>query len=318
MVLAHFLTLLTLLATVSGNSLRIDAFKKESIPSRQRIRPRSLRETPQQRIPQVLVIGVRKCGTRALLEFMNLHPLIAAASDEMHFFDDDETYGKGLDFYRRLMPFTFEDQITVEKTPAYFSRSYVPKRVKDSGIDFKFIIVFRDPVLRTISDYTQVLTNRQLRNATFSPFEKMVFKNHKVNKRYKAINISTYIDHMRNWLEYFPLSQFHFVDGDKMVVDPATELKGVEKFLGLSHEIGSDLIYFNKTRGFYCMKVAQLESDSKEIPQFAFKNKCLRPDKGRHHPTVSNKVISELRKYFAPFNEQLFYTIGKRFSWPTL
>ena len=44
----------------------------------------------QRRLPQALIIGVRKCGTRALLEMLNMHPYVLKNGAEMHFFDDDD------------------------------------------------------------------------------------------------------------------------------------------------------------------------------------------------------------------------------------
>lgn len=52
----------------------------------------------QKRLPQALIIGVKKCGTRALLEFLRLHPDIRATGPETHFFD--RFYDRGLDWYR--------------------------------------------------------------------------------------------------------------------------------------------------------------------------------------------------------------------------
>lgn len=69
---------------------------------------------------QSLIIGVRKCGTRALLEMLYLHPSIQKAGGEVHFFDRDENYLKGLDWYRKKMPHSFRGQITIEKSPSYF------------------------------------------------------------------------------------------------------------------------------------------------------------------------------------------------------
>uniref|UniRef100_A0A1B0G307 Sulfotransferase domain-containing protein n=1 Tax=Glossina morsitans morsitans TaxID=37546 RepID=A0A1B0G307_GLOMM len=72
------------------------------------------------RLPQALIIGIRKCGTRALLEMLYLHPRIQKAGGEVHFFDRDENYMKGLDWYRKKMPHSFRGQITIEKSPSYF------------------------------------------------------------------------------------------------------------------------------------------------------------------------------------------------------
>ncbi|TNN39905.1 Heparan sulfate glucosamine 3-O-sulfotransferase 2 [Liparis tanakae] len=54
--------------------------------------------TAARRLPQALIIGVKKGGTRALLEFLRLHPDIRALGSEPHFFD--RHYARGLDWYR--------------------------------------------------------------------------------------------------------------------------------------------------------------------------------------------------------------------------
>jgi superoxide dismutase len=51
---------------------------------------------------------------------LNLHPHIQKAAGEVHFFDRDENYLKGLEWYRRKMPHSFRGQITIEKSPSYF------------------------------------------------------------------------------------------------------------------------------------------------------------------------------------------------------
>ncbi|OQR77499.1 heparan sulfate sulfotransferase-like, partial [Tropilaelaps mercedesae] len=70
------------------------------------------------RLPQCIIIGARKGGTRALLEFLNLHPAIEKATDEVHFFDDDSKYRLGLDWYRtRMPPSTAEQMWLTHSTP---------------------------------------------------------------------------------------------------------------------------------------------------------------------------------------------------------
>lgn len=50
------------------------------------------------RFPQAIIIGVKKGGTRALLEFLRVHPDVRAVGAEPHFFD--RFYHKGLEWYR--------------------------------------------------------------------------------------------------------------------------------------------------------------------------------------------------------------------------
>ena len=49
-------------------------------------------------LPQAIIIGVKKGGTRALLEFLRVHPDVRAVGAEPHFFD--RSYDKGLAWYR--------------------------------------------------------------------------------------------------------------------------------------------------------------------------------------------------------------------------
>ena len=50
------------------------------------------------RFPQAIIVGVKKGGTRALLEFLRVHPGVRAVGAEPHFFD--RCYEKGLRWYR--------------------------------------------------------------------------------------------------------------------------------------------------------------------------------------------------------------------------
>lgn len=59
-----------------------------------------LNESESKKLPQAIIIGVKKGGTRALLEFLRLHPDIRAVGAEPHFFD--RNYDKGLEWYRYL------------------------------------------------------------------------------------------------------------------------------------------------------------------------------------------------------------------------
>lgn len=50
------------------------------------------------KLPQAIIIGVKKGGTRALLEALRVHPDVRAVGNEPHFFD--RNYERGLDWYR--------------------------------------------------------------------------------------------------------------------------------------------------------------------------------------------------------------------------
>lgn len=50
------------------------------------------------KLPNALIVGVKKGGTRAVLEFIRIHPDVRALGTEPHFFD--RNYERGLDWYR--------------------------------------------------------------------------------------------------------------------------------------------------------------------------------------------------------------------------
>ena len=52
----------------------------------------------RRRCPQVIIIGAKKAGTRALLEFLGVHPDVRAVGPEVHFFD--KNYHRGYEWYR--------------------------------------------------------------------------------------------------------------------------------------------------------------------------------------------------------------------------
>ncbi|XP_062436365.1 heparan sulfate glucosamine 3-O-sulfotransferase 1-like [Rhea pennata] len=254
------------------------------------------------RIPQTIIIGVRKGGTRALLEMLDIHPNIVVAATEVHFFDWDENYVKGIDWYRSLMPFSYGNQITIEKTPGYFTSPQAPERIHDMNSSIKLLLILRDPTERVISDYTQVYYNRVESHKPIQLFEDIVIKNGALNTKYKAIQRSLYDVHMEKWLKHFNLDQIHIVDGNTLIKDPLPELQKVEKFLNLPSRIMSSNFYFNQTKGFYCIR-----SDGRE--------RCLHESKGRPHPVVNDTVLEQLYSYFREHNAKFYRMVNHSFDW---
>ncbi|XP_038618702.1 heparan sulfate glucosamine 3-O-sulfotransferase 4 [Tachyglossus aculeatus] len=256
----------------------------------------------ERKLPQALVIGVKKGGTRALLEAIRAHPDVRAVGTEPHFFD--RNYERGLDWYRNVMPKTVEGQITMEKTPSYFVTNEAPKRIHSMAKDTKLIVVVRNPVTRAISDYTQTLSKKP----EIPTFEVLAFKNRTlglIDASWSAIRIGIYALHLENWLQYFPLSQILFVSGERLIIDPAGEMAKVQDFLGLRRVVTEKYFYFNKTKGFPCLKK----------PEDSSAPRCLGKSKGRTHPQIDPDVIHRLRKFYKPFNVMFYQMTGQDFQW---
>lgn len=258
------------------------------------------------RLPNCIIVGARKCGTRALLEFLDIHPQIRKVTDELHFFDDERKYNLGLDWYLEQMPLSLESDVVIEKTPAYFVTEYVPERIYAMNGSIKIILIVRDPVTRLISDYAQLASNRKAKKArNIESFEELIMlANGKVNSNHKAIRISLYAIYFSRWIKLFSKNQIHVVDGDQFVYDPLSELQKIEDFLGLPSLINRDNFTYNTTKGFYCIRT----EDNGQ--------RCLNKNKGRKHPDIHPLVIQKLRRFYDPYNKYFYKLVGRKFAWP--
>uniref|UniRef100_A0A8C2ZBC6 Sulfotransferase n=1 Tax=Cyclopterus lumpus TaxID=8103 RepID=A0A8C2ZBC6_CYCLU len=240
--------------------------------------------TAARRLPQALIIGVKKGGTRALLEFLRLHPDIRALGSEPHFFD--RHYARGLDWYRSMMPKALDGQIVMEKTPRYFVTQETPARVHAMSQDVKLIVVVRDPVSRAISDYTQIIS----KTPDIPPFESLYisfFSLGQIDSLWSPLWIGLYAQHLERWLSWFPRSQIHLVSGERLISDPAGELGKVQDFLGLQ----------------------------RIKPEGSSKPHCLGKTKGRTHASINPEVMQRLRDFYKPHNQRFYQLAGQDFGW---
>ena len=268
---------------------------------------RSCGQCGAKRFPSALIIGVRKGGTRALIDMLKSHPDVAAAGSEVHFFDRDENFERGVRWYIEQMPHSTRSQITVEKSPSYFVSQRAPGRIRGMSPRMKLILIVRNPVDRTISDYTQLLRKGR-RKGSFE--EELFLLSGEINTKFYPLSISTYDIYFEKWLENFQIDQIHLVDGDTLIKNPAGELEKTERFLGIGQFFSQDMFYFNSTKGFYCWKKFD-ERGTHLVPN------CLGSAKGHALPQLSNYTVQRLVEYFRPHNERFFMQAQRRFNWDT-
>ena len=261
----------------------------------------------QPRLPNVILVGVNKGGTRALITYLDLHPEVVTAISEVDYFGLH--YGRGEEWYKNQMPPSMPGQLTMEKSPKYYETAEAPQRIHAMNESMKILLVVRDPVDRSVSHWQHSCRNvRKLGfDAAFcQAYESSgVLKNDgDVDPNCEYINRSSYAKFIENWTRFFPLrTQLHVVDGQKLVSDPVSELRKVETFLGLRHYFTQKNFQFNNKTGFYC-----LPSDGGHI-------RCLGKSKGVKHPTLDPLVEAKLRKYFKPSNQRFYRIVGHDFGW---
>ncbi|KAI0229226.1 Heparan sulfate glucosamine 3-O-sulfotransferase 1, partial [Lamellibrachia satsuma] len=185
-------------------------------------------DTLQRRLPQCIIIGEKKCGTRALINYLALHPDVVTAPWEINFFNS--YYDRGLEWYRSLFPLSRLNQITIEKTPNYFFNRVVPSRIHAMNATIKIILIVRDPIARSVSDWLHYCRKHQLDIEMCRTYESsdILTLSGKINRNSQFIRRSSYALNIEHWTRWFRLgTQLHIVDGHKLVSDPVSELKKV-------------------------------------------------------------------------------------------
>ena len=263
----------------------------------------TLRGKPVKRFPTCIVFGVSKCGTKAVIEYLKLHPHVVAPRSEINFFNNETLQREhGLDWYIQQMPPSLDHQITVEKSPDYFQNHVCADLIRAASPPTKLILLLREPIERLVSEYMQLSEKRP----GLPEFDKWVIGQDTgdIDQRVPSVMVSAYSEHVSYWLSVFPRQQVHIIESQSLRDYPLQEMRKVEKFLNLQPFFQPDDFYYNSTRGFYCMRM-----------RFTGKTKCLGKSKGREHITVSQSIMDKLNNFYQPYNSKLKQILNLDFSW---
>jgi hypothetical protein len=268
--------------------------------------------------PSFLVIGAQKCGTSALYEYLSKHPDITPAPiKEIHFFDQDTTYGRGLTWYHSHFPLPFKlgpQAICFEATPSYLYRPASAQRIHDYDPGIKLIVLLRNPVDRAYSQWNMyrimLSKNRQLLYRASSDSDEAIrrwvdrilssdsfFELNKVlreelemilsgddNPEPSYIRRGLYYEQMIRYLKYFDRDQIFVIDSRSLMRNPVSVLNSVTEFVGVS---------------------------SHDWRREKFPLIQARP----YQEDMSAKTRTMLHDFFSPHNEKLYQLLGHNFGW---
>lgn len=205
-------------------------------------------------------------------------------------------------FCRRQMPVSIGNQIVIERTRGYFVHKDAPLRISLKIPNARLIVVVRNPVLRSLLDYT----SQCVRNKSKVSFLENFFWNNItgfIDMSRDFVQTSMYVKFMENWLSYFKLEQFHFVNGDMLYKNPSLELSKLETFLNLRNMISSDHFFYNTSIDALCIKKYECQGRSR----------CFTENKLKYRPP--SYLVRRLRDFFHPFNEKFYKQTKHHFSW---
>lgn len=270
------------------------------------------------RDPDFLIIGAQKAGTTWLATMLNQHPAVFLPSGEVHFFDKEWNYEKGLDWYRAQFDGFDRASVVGEKTPDYLwadakgAEGHLPgvhRHIHRAYPDILLVAVLRDPVARAIS-----AANHIIHSGRISPtcgLDDLLFGDHaRFAARHGVIDKGFYARHLEAYLELFDESQLLVLIFEEDVVrDPAMGLARCCRFLGVddAHPFRRMREKQNVTRKSW-LRLA-LDHYAPPLRGRTWRlDRWLAPYKVR----ASAETRRRLARTYAAENERLFALLGRR------
>ena len=276
----------------------------------------------EQRLPDVVNIGVTRSGTSVLQSFLGEHPqisqpLVSQNPREMHLFaqkNDD----LDLEMYKSRMGYVTSNMISFEINPWYFTTANAPENImKELPPHVKFILCVRDPIDRIVSEFRQVINGSAFVNRT-SQNESLMFENEVLNRNGEIdtsnaiIDTSLYSKHFINWLKYFSRERFLIISYENFVNNPVWELQRIETFLGINKFFSKDKFKTTVNMSNLCYEKVKINKEDVNVEM------CLGLKKATAEflkEQVSERTLEKLCNFFKPHNQDFVRMANMTFDW---
>jgi len=205
------------------------------------------------KFPDFFIVGAPRAGTTSLYEYLKKNPKIfMPGRKEPHFFSPNIKQ----QMERVTSPITNEkeylalfknaknDQKIGEASITYFTDPDSPRAIYKKNPNAKIIIILRNPIERTISDYLYQLK----RGTEILSFEKAIERDlqniAKVKKSF--VKTSLYSQHINNYFKIFPKNQIKILMFEDFIKNPQQSVNDVLHFLGINVFHNFDNIVHNE------------------------------------------------------------------------
>jgi len=195
-------------------------------------------------LPNLFLLGAPKSATTSLALALSLHPEISVPTmKEPDFFSWDEEYKKGLPYFLRTHYQDLETPVRLDASVTYLASATAPSRIaRDLDTSHhRFILVLRDPVDRTYSNYWEC------RSAGFerATFEESINDDAERTDSYWAgrypqshLAASRYGTHLQRWMSTFPAESFLILRFEEVKAETARTLHRIYEFAGVDPAAG--------------------------------------------------------------------------------
>lgn len=202
-------------------------------------------------LPNFICVGAQKAGSSSLYKLLKTHPEIhMSEKKEIHFFEHDEEYSKGLAYYADFFSPDYQGQKCIgEISPDYMQFKQVPQRILSSLGHIKIIFILRNPVDRA---YSQLNFHKMLKlENRKQSFEELLDQeeispviesreNWYTPSYYKSKSL--YYEQVKQFVDVFGMDNIHVVIFEEMLQSNHPNLKDTCRFLGIdeNHQFSKD------------------------------------------------------------------------------
>lgn len=263
-------------------------------------------------LPNFIVVGAMKAGTSAFLTDLNEHPEVCVADKELHFFNRDERYSGGLEFYRQFFK-KCNTPAVGEKTPTYSYHPLVAERMHLLLPKVKLIWILREPVSRAYSHYNFFVGMGKERLS----FEKAIDRELSGNTRdftMRYLDRSIYVSQIKHYLEYFDQSQMLILLYEDYYRDRINVLTKTAQFLGINLKFK-----FSPNTKYKNLTYMPISQNVQWVAYHLFRKKGYRiynfirtlNRKGQPgYQSMDPDLMSRLTEYYSNYNSELSKLTG--------
>jgi len=186
-------------------------------------------------LPNFLIVGAQKAGTTALHYYLDEHPdIFMSPKKEVHFFDLDENYARGLKWYEKHFRKHHKEHAVGESSPLYMYLEKVPRRIAKTLPEVKLIFVLRDPVTRAYSHYWHAV-RRGVEYLTFEESlkveEERIRKSFYYRREFSYMDRGKYLIQIKRFLKFFSRKQMIFIISEELRRHQERILTQIYRFL---------------------------------------------------------------------------------------
>ncbi len=266
-------------------------------------------------LPNFLCIGAPKSGTTSLYDLLKQHKDVFLPSfKEPHFFDSDESWNKGVEWYHSSYYAKANNQCIGDFTPTYLSNKLAPSRIKKVlGNQVKFVVILRNPIDRAYSHYLHTLRDQHENLSFIEALEEEAQRlhnfreenNHIAMIRFSYLEQGMYAKQLEHYFKFFDRDQFYITTFDDFVSNQEQVVKEICAFLGLQEQEGMQyLLQSNKSseaRSVALKNVIKKPSIIKKlakwlVPSFSYRQKIRNLIQALNNKSITKKPLSEINR----------------------